>query len=286
MKAKLFSLFFILLIAAALLSFAEASETLTSGDYQYTLEDDGSALITKYTGKDQELVIPSVLDGHPVTEIGAWAFSPNDRVTSLSIPATVRRIGEYAFARCTQLTSLTIPEGTTFIGDNAFSHCYILREVFIPDTLTQVGWNPFSGCQKLTSIHVSPSHPTLEVIDGVLFGKTDRRLICCPIGLGLTAYDIPQGTEIIGKLAFFEYFSLTSFTIPDSVTRIEEEAFWYCHGLTNVTIPDTVTYIGSYAFSHCGVLTLTVTEGSCAEQHCIKYKVFYRYPNYLDWLDD
>ncbi len=42
-------------------------ETFTSGDYEYALLEDGTAEITDYTGRDAELIIPSELDGHPVT---------------------------------------------------------------------------------------------------------------------------------------------------------------------------------------------------------------------------
>ena len=286
MKTKACLLLVILLFAASAHFASAETAVFTWGDYEYALEEDGSARITKYTGKEAELVIPSLLDGRPVTVIGPWAFSPNDDVISLTIPGTVRRIEEDAFARLTKLTSLTIPEGVESVGSAAFSHCFLLREVSLPDTLTEVGWNPWSMCQKLTDIRVSPNHPALEVIDGVLFGRADRRLICCPIGLGMTDYDIPQGTVIIGKMAFFNCTSLKSFTIPESVRTIEEQAFWYCIFLTDITIPDTVTNIGDYAFSHCGVVTLTVTPGGYAERYCEKFGVYYRYPDYLDWLKE
>ena len=44
---------------------AQAAETKTSGDYQYTLETLG-AVITKYTGSAAELAIPEKLDGYTV----------------------------------------------------------------------------------------------------------------------------------------------------------------------------------------------------------------------------
>ncbi len=60
-----------LLAAAAGLAAAE-----TCGDYEYAVQEDGSATIVRYTGNAAELVVPAELDGHPVTGIAEWAFMP------------------------------------------------------------------------------------------------------------------------------------------------------------------------------------------------------------------
>ena len=38
----------------------------TSGDYEYTILDDGSVEITKYTGSDKNIIIPINFNGHKV----------------------------------------------------------------------------------------------------------------------------------------------------------------------------------------------------------------------------
>lgn len=55
-------------------TFAEEKETFTSGDYEYTLLDDGTAEITKYIGGEKNPEVASELDGHAVTYIGKYAF--------------------------------------------------------------------------------------------------------------------------------------------------------------------------------------------------------------------
>ena len=65
----------LLIFALTLLMSCAAAETC--GDFTYRLRPDGGAVITGYTGSAAELVIPSELDGHPVKEIGDWAFFPS-----------------------------------------------------------------------------------------------------------------------------------------------------------------------------------------------------------------
>jgi len=196
-----------------------------------------------------------------------------------------------------EVEALVIPEtldglSVTAIGDYAFLVCSSLTSVTIPDSVCSIGANPFGGCEKLTNIIVSPDNPALAVIDGILFSKADRCLICYPAGITDFSYVIPQGITAIGENAFCgcdsltsvtipdsvttigDYaflccFSLTSVTIPDSVTTIGDYAFCGCDSLTSVTIPDSVTFIGDSAFSECDSLkTVTVERGSYAHEYC------------------
>ena len=156
--------------------------------------------------------------------------------------------------------SLEIPaeldgKRVTRIGNEAVSNISILTSIAIPDSVTEIGANPFRYCDALTGFQVSPDHPALAVIDGVLFSKADKRLVSYPLGLDSDAYTIPQGIEIIGDGAFAACSGLISITIPDSVTRIGDDAFSGCISLTSITIPDSVTWIGDGAFSGCISLT-------------------------------
>ncbi|MGN0793487.1 MAG: leucine-rich repeat domain-containing protein [Aristaeellaceae bacterium] len=166
----------------------------------------------------------------------------------------------------------------TSIGDGAFDRCDSLTSITLPDSIASVGSNPFSQCWNLQKINVSPEHPTLAVIDGVLFSKVDNRLICYPMALEQTTYVVPQGVKCIdygafagcesltsitlpdsvtsiGDFAFVSCFSLTSITLSNSVTNIGDVAFGGCHSLTSITLPDSVTSIGDRAFSWCISLT-------------------------------
>ena len=207
-------------------------ETLTAGDYQYALLEDGTAKIQKYTGNGHELLIPSELNGIPVSSIGKEAFSA-----------------------CTTLTSITIPDGIVAIEEEAFTACDNLISVTIPGSVIEVGDNPFTFCSSLSSIIVSSDHPVLETVDGILFNKVDHRLICYPPTKAEKKYDIPKGTVIIGDAAFANCFNLFSVYIPDGVTRIGSYAFINCRFLLGVSIPDSVNDLGINPFIGCQLLS-------------------------------
>ena len=100
----------LLLVACmAALSEADESKVLQSGDYQYSILDDGTAEITVYLGSETELIIPLQLDGLTVTVIGDKAFSSRRDLTSVAIPDSVTKIGEGAFSSCYKLASVQLP---------------------------------------------------------------------------------------------------------------------------------------------------------------------------------
>ena len=283
---------------------AAALETLTSGDWEYFLLEDGSAELVDYNGLAGDIVIPNELDGHPITAVSTNPFPllfgnytvavsqshpylatidgvlfgkadrklicyPKERAAaSYEIPQGILEIGEYAFYECKSLKDVIIPDSVTSIGDCAFVRCVSLTGVTIPDSVTNIGIGAFGFCSSLTHISVSEGNRNYCQLDGVLFDRDIQTLICYPAGKPQAQYNIPDGVTSIGEYAFSMCSSLTDVNIPDSVTSIGEEAFFGCSSLTSVTIPDSVTSIGEEAFWGCESLTLSVIAGSYAEQYC------------------
>ena len=284
LKTALRLLLCALLSLPVLADVVEEMEKLTCGDYTYVLLEDGGARITGYDGDDAELTVPDELDGYPVQEIG-----------------------EDAFSFCNSLTSVILPDSLSSIGDDAFSRCSFLTSITLPDSLTSIGGNPFSGCSSLAEIDVSPDNPVFVQIDGVLYEKATKTLICYPAGKAgdsfavpdgilaignsafyycdaLTSITLPDGLTSIGDFAFSGCYSLTSVTLPDGLTSIGDFAFFYCSSLTSVTLPDSLTSIGYFAFMGCpGGLTLIVSQDSYAHQYAIDNGLSYTHPDVNDW---
>lgn len=179
--------------------------------------------ITKYTGTESTVILPSTISSWPVTKIGEDAFQDNTTITSVTIPASVTEIGSNAFAGCTNLTSvtyggdwskLTIQSGNPAVEDAVNAQLFDFE--FIPNN-TAVIVKKYNGTAADVTI---PSHYK---------GK--------PV-------------TMIDHAAFHDS-AVTSVTIPDSVTSIPDDAFAFCSQLTNISIPNSVTFIGFSAFNSC-----------------------------------
>ena len=100
--------------------------------FRYTVEG-GEAVICQYLGKNRNVVIPSEIEGYPVTRIADNAFT-NANVITVSIPNTVTAIGWFAFYGCYSLESVTIPSSVTRIDYAAFDNCPTLTILCVPET--------------------------------------------------------------------------------------------------------------------------------------------------------
>ena len=251
--------------AGAAVGIEKSGEDLTYGDYKYSVNDDGTVTIKKYSGSASELTIPNTIDGKSVTSIG--------------YEANGYAMGDYAFSNCTSLTRVTVPDTVTSICAFAFCQCTSLTSITIPDCVTSIGERVFYGCTKLTSIEVSSNNANYKSVDGILYDKDVTTLISCPGGK--TSVTIPDSVTSIGSYAFSSCTSLISVTIPDGVTSIGDSAFYFCTNLTSITIPDGVTSIGTYTFMSCTSLTyivipVSVTSiGNYAFQDCASLKDVY-----------
>ncbi|MCR5455950.1 MAG: leucine-rich repeat domain-containing protein [Bacteroidales bacterium] len=95
-----------------------------------------------------ELVLPENL-----TEIRAYCFSATN-ITSVTIPASVRRIGEQAFSY-SSLEQITFekPSQLVRIGSRAFFGTY-MSEVEIPPSVKEIRGSAFRSCDELRSAKI------------------------------------------------------------------------------------------------------------------------------------
>ena len=256
----------------------------------YEIEDGKVTITDCDTSLSGDIVLPSKIEGKPVTSIGWRAFWYCSSLTSITIPNSVTSIDDLAFNGCEKLTQINvdtantvyssengvlfnkektelirypagktdtayaIPDRVTSIGWGTFSGCSSLTSITIPDSITSIGTCAFEGCKKLTQINVDKANTVYLSVNGVLFNKEKTELIRYPAGKTDTAYAIPDSVTSIGWGTFSGCSSLTSITIPDGVTSIGDLAFDGCNSLTSITIPNSVTSIEDSAFSGCSSL--------------------------------
>ena len=229
--------------------------------YQYSLDDDGNATITGYSGSVSALAIPQTIDGHTVVAIGNVAFRGSCLV-NVTIPDTVTEIGASAFAGCKQLSTVQLSNKLTKLGELAFSDCTSLTSIRIPKSLETAscayyGAGPFKGCLALQNVELETGMTKIP----------DNLLASCP---GFTAITIPDTVTAIGGGAFRDT-CLVNVTIPDTVTKIGDSAFYACKQLATVQLSNKLTKLGELAFSDCTSLTSIRIPKSLETASCTYY---------------
>lgn len=199
-------------------------EAITVADMlYYEISNDGKSYSVGVKNEYKSIIqnvpdsaIKENIDNVPVTTVDVGGFSACPKLTSVSLPSSIKTINKDAFKSCAKLTGITIPDGVKNIDDYAFYACTNLKTVTFAENsqCSSIGKYVFEACSGLTSI------------------------------------TIPDSVKSIGDAAFYGCGSLTTITIPNGVTSIGYQTFKYS-GLTTVTIPNSVTSIGGSAFEDC-----------------------------------
>ena len=159
---------------------------------------------------------------------------------------------------------LAIPEGVTELsGDFALVFDWLpekicqcsFREIRIPSTVQTINgiilteYGPDQALVKrFKKISVAKDNPYYTDIDGVLFTKDLKRLICYPCGKSGKKYVVPDTVEIIDEHAFADNTNLRKVVLPSSLKRIEFHAFFQCEKLAVINLPENLEYIGEGCF--------------------------------------
>ena len=150
------------------------------------------------------------------------------------------------FCYCSKLSSISLPSTLKRISQYMFLDCSSLPKLFIPMGVTSIGRKAFNGCTSLSAFTVSTSNTCFKAEDGVLFTADKKGLVAYPAGKTATKYTIPNGVERISDEAFYKNKYLTSVILPSSVSEIGDDAFAYCDALTSMRVnmlePPTIIY--------------------------------------------
>ena len=235
--------------------------------YQYSVNDDNEATITKYNGNSYSVYIPETIDGYTVVKIGNSAFA-NKSIHDVSIPDSVTEIDSYAFNNCKYLKEVKLSEYLTYLGKRAFGSTAI-ESIEIPKTLDSCGWTggfdydfdgtsvwiyggPFSHCENLKTITFEKG--TTQIAENLFRGCT-----------GLENITIPDTVTEIENNAFEGCVRLTEVSIADNVTKIYPYAFNKCISLKKANLPKSLTYLGERAFGETVIEAIEIpkTLDSC-----------------------
>ena len=163
--------------------------------------------------------------------IESSAFYECDSLKRIVIRGKGTIIEESAFSGCSSLESVVMVGKVKSIGDYAFCGTSI-TSINIPESVEEIGKDVFTNCKSLTSINVSENNPNYKSVNGSLYSKDGKELICY----------IMSGNE-------------TEISIPNTVTRLASGAFSLCVSMTKIYVPASVRSMNGSPFSDCNSLT-------------------------------
>ena len=206
-------------------------------DWEGYLYSDGTATITKYTGNDKDVVIPSTIEGHTVTSLEQDVFRNNTTVESIHIPATV-----------------------TYMGHPG-------------DVVTTT----FNGTTSLKSITVENGNPKFYSEDGILFmysySEKIPMLVIYPSSKDGTSYCIPKNVGMICDYAFSESVNLQKIIVPDTINDIftcafsdlSDKSIIFCH----VDPSQIDLYTGFCRLENCRIIVKNQNMKSAVENNLV-----------------
>lgn len=176
---------------------------------------DDCVSIYRYSGTEENVVVPEFFEGLPIKIILAEAFKGNKSVKEIVLPPQLEEIFLSAFEDCENLEKIYIPETVVGISSGAFRNCKSLKEVTLPSNLKQISIGAFDGCEQLKEI------------------------------------TLPENIKTIGMNAFANCHKLEKLKLSENLFFIGSNAFGHCTALTEVILPKTLSQVSVRGFYNC-----------------------------------
>lgn len=227
-----------------------ATASSKSDPFEYLIDEHG-AVITRYSGSNEALQIPSSYKDVPVYKIADGVFQNCLDLKFVELPIHLHVIGQKAFAG-SSIVGIDFNDELVEICDGAFENTD-LGEVVIPDSVKRIGASSFRY-SKLSNFNFdffsnAPSKKecttniklgrNVEYIGDYAFSRTATEKIV-----------FPETLKTIPKDICFLCSDLTTVVILGA-TKICSGAFQNCSQLTNVILPENAEVIDEYAFAGC-----------------------------------
>ncbi|MDE5874883.1 MAG: leucine-rich repeat domain-containing protein, partial [Muribaculaceae bacterium] len=219
---------------------------------------------------------------YTVTGIAANAFA-GSRISSISLPSSIKSIPEGCFSNCRSLTQVTIPENVISIGNNAFALCSGITKITVEAMTPPVLGNDVFPAYVITNATLTVYKSALENYENAPVWKDFK----------------------INAIEYYKYVKVGDLTFrchPDSMTasvyqESDDESNYSGFGGETITIPETVTCdnenftvtsISRYAFMNAviGQLNIPSTITSFESGAFLRAKISkVDIPSLEQWID-
>ena len=117
------------------------ASTKIEGDYEFSehtssYSENVYSSIVKYLGKDRDVVVPDTLGGNPVSQICQHAFSENDIIETVTLPAHAEDLEEAAFYKLPNLKKISLQTLAEFEVNLFIVECPSFEELHLEKSVT------------------------------------------------------------------------------------------------------------------------------------------------------
>ena len=274
------------------------ADTVYSNGLLYELSDDEySYYIRRYTGSDENVVIPATFDNKPVTAILSGAFKNNDSIKSIRIGANIKYIGENAFINLKEMEEVTVAEGNQYykIENDALVGSFVKTKVVNNETVvdytlkslvylpaTRDGFYEIAddvtvmrGCLSASRLNDLKFNTKvfrpINVDNNLTVSATNKEYAnyvykdlfggtLADVENSSVMHVIVSGGDI--SAGMFANSNLQSISLYDNevspITTIGSLAFYNCSSLESMVIPNSVEKIERRAYQGCAFKTLAI----------------------------
>ena len=227
--------------------------------FTFTVKEEGTAHVTKYTGKANAVIIPEKAKGLKITGVADGVFAENPVITTVEFSKYVTEVGDKAFYNCVNLFRIIGTDNLQHVGADAFTGT----------AAASYSDKEFVTIGKDILVEYNGEGGVVTVPDGIrviasAFSNKD----------GIVEIKLPRSLKSIGSSAFEGCKDLVSIDIPGGTHSIGNRAFANCSSLTDIYIPFDVSELGESIFDGCtDALSVLCTSGSPAESYCREYGI-------------
>ncbi len=244
---------------------------ILSDDTTYYEVNEETGTLEKYLGYRTMVVVPSILNGIKINEIGNYAFESSN-LSVVVIPDSITKIGDRAFAD-NDIFYLKLPENIESIGRYAFFQNRI-SDIALSEKVKKVDEFAFA-CNEIERLQINSNDTKIgggcfnqNKVKGesaYVYNYLDGQLYSVASYAGNDKnINIKDGIVKIENYAFYRFNlgshvkqEINSVTLPNSLKLIGNYAFSN-NNITNINIPNSVIYIGKSAFKNNKISNLNI----------------------------
>ena len=240
---ELIIIFTILMVSNSIIvEAAEAKrQTYTQGNFEYIVDGE-NAILTKYTGQEENVVVPSELGGYPLVWIAQGAFMYNHTIKTIAFSEGLLGMSTESVSYCNEITKIYLPASFGSSGDSA-----------------GFGGSIYA-CGKISEIVLAEGNENVKLHKGVLYTYDMETLLYYPPGNTREVYEIPEGVKTISSDSFRDNVYIKEIIMPDTVTFIGYWAFIHDSSLEKINISKNCEIIGQFAIQGTAIKELEIPE--------------------------